>query len=754
MRRIRILLYLHSLFAALILLSLPLDAQQDQPALRFETAKGQSTFHIGERIPLKLTFRSPNDNDYLIAPLIRGRGDEFDCNRFEVVSPAAGWSDPLEMYFKQGLLHTGHGWPWHPLKMSKPVEASVDLNQWIRFDQPGNYTIRITSFCVSGIHATIRYSLSATIGLQIVPATREWQSEKFQSIKANLDLFDQPPPQAQPGESAHSQWEHRGELVQNAMADLKFLATPAAIDEMTLRLRSEKYNFADQCAIGLIGLPPNMRETAIASMNKRVEERDFPVTPWFFSTLSFLHVTPGSEKESIRKQRETINPVIWSAIFSAVTNREPEERSQTVQTLLAYGQNISTPEVNQKMTSLLKQSFLDLDSRSQIDDLRNEWDRLIRSPKFLPVLQSLARLPVQNDTDLQVFVYDRQELKGLALKRWYELDPKGAHREIETQIGSATPSLAAQTIAFLPAEQFPQFEAVWAQALLDTKSQLRERALGSLLVRFGTGAATNQMIAKLDEKSGYPCDAHIVSLAYLARFNPNLARERLRHEVATNDGKCGASLLTWISELTTAPVLNDQAVENLDSNDVETVRSAVQYLTFYSRKEDEAPLWRRYVGWTSAYEGKAELLDKSGPNKWNQNFASSIIGEEIGDALIRGQGWFADPDLIERVLKRCVGELMCKRLKDDSRWATGPYQLNLPVFATQSGVTADGFIGVAQYGTRSLKLFDAKISQFPPGSKFILPRWYRPSNSDERMLEAKVRAILEKHGMSLEIAQQ
>ena len=199
--------------------------------------------------------------------------------------------------------------------------------------------------------------------------------------------------------------------------------------------------------MGLMGLPPTMRETAIASMNKRIEQPDFPITQWFFSTLSFLHVASGSEKESIRKQREAINPLIWSAIFSGVTKKEPAARAQTVQTLLGYGRNISTPEVKQQMASLLKLSFLDLDSRSQTDDLRNEWDRL-RSPEFLPVLQALARLPVQNDSDLEVLVYDRQQLKGLALKRWYELDPEGAHREIVAQIGSATPSLAAQTIAF------------------------------------------------------------------------------------------------------------------------------------------------------------------------------------------------------------------------------------------------------------------------------------------------------------------
>src|SRR6202012_4012591 len=106
-------------------------------------------------------------------------------------------------------------------------------------------------------------------------------------------------------------------------------------------------------------------------------------------------------------------------------------------------------------------------------------------------------------------------------------------------------------------------------------SQLRERALGSLLVRFGTGAAASQMIAKLDAKRSYPCDAHVVALAYLAKFKPELARQRLKHEVETNDGTCGAGLLRWISELTVAPILNDFAVENLNSPDPGTVIEAV-----------------------------------------------------------------------------------------------------------------------------------------------------------------------------------
>lgn len=352
---------------------------------------------------------------------------------------------------------------------------------------------------------------------------------------------------------------------------------------------------------------------------------------------------------------------------------------------------------------------------------------------------------MENDSDLQVFVYDRQQLKGLALKRWYELDPEGAHREIVAQIGSASPSLAAQSISFLPEEQFPRFEPIWAQALLDTTSQLRERALGSLLVRFGTGAVTKQMIAKLGEMSDYPCDAHIVVLAYLVRFDPDLARQKLRQEFP---GKCSDRLLQVISELTTSPVLNNQAVENLNSTEPETVRDALQYLTSYGRQEDQNPVWRRYVKWTAEYKGKADRLDRGG-NDWYKTFDNSTIGEEFGRALISGQGWFADPKLIARVLKKCVGESMCKSLKDDASWAVAPYQLNLPDLSMPSVGTAADSIGVAQYATRSLNLFEAKISQFPPDSSFVLGRSYLPSNSDERTLETQVRTILEKHGMSM-----
>ena len=91
---------------------------------------------------------------------------------------------------------------------------------------------------------------------------------------------------------------------------------------------------------------------------------------------------------------------------------------------------------------------------------------------------------------------------------------------------------------------------------------------------------------------------------------------------------------------------------------------------------------------------------------------------------------------------------MCKDIKEIAEEMNPPYEVHMPDL-TMSDDLLDQHIFVARYHCHSLKLFEAKISQFPPGSQFVFERYYRPSNSDERKLEEQVRAIIEKHGMSL-----
>jgi hypothetical protein len=109
------------------------------------------------------------------------------------------------------------------------------------------------------------------------------------------------------------------------------------------------------------------------------------------------------------------------------------------------------------------------------------------------------------------------------------------------------------------------------------------------------------------------------------------------------------------------------------------------------------------------------------------------------------QGWLATPDLISRVLERCVGEQMCTQLQqiaDQAPTGPGPY----PVSVYRSGRNENYQVG--QYNPKSLELLEAKIAQFPRGTKFSLTP-ASPQNQDQNQLDDEVQAILEKNGMIL-----
>jgi len=505
--------------------------------------------------------------------------------------------------------------------------------------------------------------------------------------------------------------------------------------------------------MGLIGLPESLRKIAVASMSKRIGEPDYPVTGLFFSTMELLQVKAGSNAESIRQQRAAVESGLWQTVLSAVPMKDPAARAQTVQTLLTINRNVDGPEVKPQMSSLLRASFSNLDAFNQTEDLREHWDRL-RSPEILPALEAIARLPSENLG--AVCPCASEDLKSLAFSRWYELDPDGARKEIFAQIGSPTPSLSAKALRFLPPKPFPKFEPLWADAYLRTTDQLQEIMLGSLLVRFGTGSAKAQMIAKLNENPRpNTCWSHSFALAYLTRFNPDDARPLLKREMGEDKTQptCNGELLRLISEngidaLMAAPVLNEVALQALDDSNTANVRDAIQYLTVYGTAQDEKPIWDRYVKWAQDWKGNGDLPGRTAGSP-SPDPNSFLIGEELAFALLWNQGWIADQALISRVLEKCVGEQMCKSLRDQARSAVPPYQV-IPGNASGSIITGNmPSCNIAEYRSMSLGRLEAKIRQYPRGSKFVMsPVW--PETEDQRKLEDEIRATFEKYGMSLE----
>src|ERR1700694_1205606 len=121
----------------------------DAPQLQVTTSGNQTTFHMGERIPLQLAFTGPENKRFEITNASYDRSGRMSYEEFEV-SPDRGWVDPLKTYFSRG--HGGGGLSNSSSLSANPILVTFDLNEWVRFDQPGVYRVTVTSHRVSDLN--------------------------------------------------------------------------------------------------------------------------------------------------------------------------------------------------------------------------------------------------------------------------------------------------------------------------------------------------------------------------------------------------------------------------------------------------------------------------------------------------------------------------------------------------------------------------------------------------------------------------
>jgi len=69
-------------------------AQQTGPHLELRTAAWQTTFHIGERIPLELGFTGPDTKEFQITTAAYDHSRRLSIEKYGI-TPTTGWSDPL-----------------------------------------------------------------------------------------------------------------------------------------------------------------------------------------------------------------------------------------------------------------------------------------------------------------------------------------------------------------------------------------------------------------------------------------------------------------------------------------------------------------------------------------------------------------------------------------------------------------------------------------------------------------------------------
>ncbi|MBV9670112.1 MAG: hypothetical protein JOZ43_04070, partial [Acidobacteriales bacterium] len=251
------------------------QTQTAAPQLTLSLAGSQTTFHIAERIPILLSFTSAEPKRYELNMATYDRSGRMSYEQF-FISPNSGWSDPLYSYF-----HSARGFISGGLTTMRPLTIEptlipLDLNEWVRFDKPGEYQINISSSRVSDLRARVASHIelrSNTISIHIIPADPAWQQNKLREIQSVLASAPEPngiAPQPR----------------RDAVADLRFLQSAAAIRLMTEHIRDDEPSLNFSCAFGLMGLPSKLYGLAATELRHRISDPSFPSSSLLITTLA------------------------------------------------------------------------------------------------------------------------------------------------------------------------------------------------------------------------------------------------------------------------------------------------------------------------------------------------------------------------------------------------------------------------------------------------------------------------------------
>jgi hypothetical protein len=705
--------------------------------LQISVAKKSNQFRIGETIPITLAFSSRVKNRYQLEEASYDRSGRLDCDHF-TVTPADGAEDPLAEYFAPGTVHIGGGMRNSSVLAKKPWAIQQNLNEWIRFTKPGEYKLTVSSDRVELLNSSHVHgrspvtAISNTITLKIVPADPEWQRRVLNDAVAKLNA-PEPMKRASQGAFEPSRLE--------AGETLRFLGTADAVRELVRQLGAENSGIQSTCFFGIIASPE--KTVAREALAEALVAPDFPITDDFLNALEWMEGRKtAADPESKKSEQETL-----AKLVEAFPKKRDAAARVTLYTIVndvwvRGNPRLLPAETKRALIKQLVSQFDQLPLEQQASLLDWRWNDL-KDPALLPSLKQLVQIDVKKIPPEKLGWGD--ELPGLALRRWYELDPASARPAVIQEITQLRPRFTARDLDFLPDESLPEVD----QALADhyAAAEIHSVAstnLGTFIARYATRTILSQVVKKFDQQiPDDSCGIQEHILAYILRVDPAAALPRIEKALANRRKQghdCMDGILISIARIHYDPVLEELAVRLLEDSDLGLAEDAAGLLGGFGSPAAEAVLWRRYETWSKRWVGRERELNFSFAtvDRDDPRFLELGFGKSLFYALATGDAWLTDETKLRR-LKSVNKILPIESVADRylEQWRRPAIGIDIsghPFRAT-----------VAQYNFSSMSKLKEKLAQFPRGTKFSVSSIL---TEPETILD--LRAFLESHGMSLE----
>lgn len=718
------------------------------------TRDSKTKFIQGELITIELLFSSSVPNTYKVDGRTYDRSGHLEADTYHV-EPEVGTSEPLQDYRQSGMFGgLGGGLsPLPPTLEEKPYVIAQDLNEFIRFDRPGKYRLYVTNNRIGKLDPQSRHRIteqfkatSNTIEIEILPADRNWQKQKLQEAVAIVDGGKQV--DRRPG-----------------CRVLRFLNSEDAEAAMIRRYRGNTDGCDGEFGFGLISSP--RRESVIDQMESALAAPDHPVTSSFIRTLAILAYlarfpttmppysdVQGDERRlsrwqaEMKERRDAFSKLMTDyaeRLSEEVFRKDRSARAVSIETVLQFsafqkerGTPASVARVNQ-LAAMIPEIFSDLPADRQYALLTYSWKQ-IANPSMLPSLRQLIEKPISRQEG------NFGDVRGIALRRLYELAPEEGRRAILQEIQRTPLRVRPQALSVLPDETLPELDDLLSKKLAqhDPDQDLQVIADYSvLLARYATSASLPAVRVAVGDRIGrLACNIQAPLLAYFLRVDPEYGGEVLEESLAARkQTRCFESELGEVARIFMSPEVKQAAINHLNDPNLKVSIQSAAVLSQHGASEDEPLLWNRLQQWHDEWQGRDPELETRTSDE-NIPLRPAQVELELVRAIARGRGWLMDTDKFKRLERLCLTQSALQELSSIMRESEGRD-------ISTSSHYGDGtrYFRVAQYEFHLFADFKEKLSQFPKGTIFKAS-----SNSDEpaeAQIFSELKGFLSERGMKL-----
>jgi hypothetical protein len=609
--------------------------------VKLTLAESRTVYKIGE--PIKLIMEFTADREGYIAEVLPDRNEQG--NDTVVISPEIGvtnWVDEMTagQKYLRDVVSTQN-------LSNVPQRVELILNDTLRFDIPGRYTVSIRTSRVTKNSALGSRQITLTtnpITFEVGPMSYADEAAEVKRLSDRLD--------------AKRNWQTEEEVGKL----LSYLTGEPSTREKVQRFLNQDERSGNLNAQLWYGLfTASDRQLVLKLLEAGLRDPNTPVNSQLLSAVTRLRklvtdgvkmdkpVVPNGPPEEDPRARE-IRDAYVVELSAGLAKRKDKALTTTAITIASNPPKDpqAAGVLSRDARRILIQQFEALNPMSQEWLLRQDWEEL-HDRSMIPVFK---RMLSSGPGTSQKFLHEA------ALKLLIEIAPDEVRPFVVAEIRDPRSFVDVKLLSSIEAKSLPEADAVLLEQIRrfatmpDNVGSVFLKQKTSLLVRFGTDGIYQELMdlyqtvgAKL-----YP-DCRAGLLAYFAKHNEREALPLIEQAISELKPDQDPAVLRELAKLHYSEAIGVLVKKLLATDDRSYASTAAYLIGLHGSADDKEVLEARLKRWQEEWGNRVVEADDQQQGR---------IERELVWALTHGNAWKLSPERLRELQMGCITQ-MCKR---------------------------------------------------------------------------------------------